>query len=271
MRVLLQLCSMIALLGLPMACSAVPGTSRDRLDLLPRSTVDAMGREAFADIRASGKVIDQGRQVQRVRRVARRVIEAGKRRYPGAGLEGYNWEVVLIDDESANAFALPGGRIGVHTGLLPVAQNDDGLAIILGHEVAHVLAGHSGERLSQHLLIVGGTVLGAMAIGDDDETTREVTLAAMGIGTQLGIVLPYSRLHESEADELGLFIAAEAGYDPDQAIGLWHRMARESAGRDIEFLSTHPDPHHRIEHLRALLPEARSIRDQAHRNGGVVR
>jgi predicted Zn-dependent protease len=248
---------------MPMACSSVPGTNRDRLDLLPRSTVDLMGREAFADIRDSGKVIDRGDQVQHVRRVAHRVIEAGKRRYPGAGLEDYNWEVVLIDDDSANAFALPGGRIGVHTGLLPVAKNDDGLAIILGHEVAHVLAGHSGERLSQHLLIVGGTVIGAIAIGDDDETTREIMLAAMGIGTQVGIVLPYSRLHEAEADELGLFIAAEAGYDPDQANGLWQRMAREGGRSGLEFLSTHPDPHHRIEHLRALLPEARAIRDNA--------
>ncbi len=246
-----------------MSCSSVPGTNRDRLDLLPRSTVDAMGQEAFADIHANGKVIDQGDQVRRVRRIARRVVEAGKRRYPGAGLEDYEWEVVLIDDDSANAFALPGGRIGVHTGLLPVAQSDDGLAIILGHEVGHVLAGHGGERLSQHLLIVGGTVIGAMAIGDDDETTREVALAALGIGSQLGIVLPYSRLHESEADELGLFIAAEAGFDPDQAIGLWQRMAKEGGGPAIEFLSTHPDPHRRIEQLQALLPKARAIRAQS--------
>lgn len=262
MRVM-RLCVGVALSMGVASCSSVPGTNRDRLDLLPRSTVDAMGRDAFADIRANGKVIDEGEQVRRVGRIARRVIQAGKRRYPGAGLEHYEWEVVLIDDESANAFALPGGRIGVHTGLLPVAQSDDGLAIILGHEVGHVLAGHSGERLSQHLLIVGGTVIGAMAIGDDDETTREVAIAAMGVGAQLGIVLPYSRLHEAEADELGLFIAAEAGYDPDQAIGLWQRMAKEGGGGTFEFLSTHPDPQHRIEHLQALLPEARAIRAQS--------
>jgi predicted Zn-dependent protease len=253
-----------ALAALTIGCSTVPGTNRDRLDLLPKSTVDEMGRSAFADIQTNGRMIEDGPQVQRVKRVAERVIEAAKRRYPGAGLEDYNWEVVLIDDDSANAFALPGGHIGVHTGLLPVAQDDNGLAIVLGHEVAHVLAGHSGERLSQHLLIVGGTVIGVVALGDEDDTTQQVAMAALGVGTQLGIVLPYSRLHESEADELGLFIAAQAGYDPDAAIGLWQRMAQASDAGSMEFLSTHPDPQRRIEHLRSLLPEARAIARQVH-------
>ncbi|MCH2136249.1 MAG: M48 family metallopeptidase [Phycisphaerales bacterium] len=227
---------------------------------MPDATVDAMGQEAFESIRSEGDLVEHGDQFDKVRSVSRHVIDAAIRRHPGMGLEDHDWEVVLIEDDTANAFALPGGRIGVHTGLLRVTGTDDALAIVLGHEVAHVLARHASERLSQHLLIVGGTALGAALLDFDDEEDRELAMAALGVGAQIGVTLPYSRLHESEADELGLFIAAEAGYDPGEAIGLWRRMGEDAPSDSFEFLSTHPHSDTRIEQLKVLIPQARAIR-----------
>lgn len=250
----------VALLAVAMGtagCSTVPGTGRQRLDLMPDAQMNQLGREGFDQILSEQVVVSDGADVQRVQRIGRDVITSARSLYPSASIPD-EWEIVLIEDDTPNAFAVPGGRIGVHTGMLRVAENDDALAAVLGHEVGHVLAEHSGERMSQVLLLGVGFAVGDAATRDEDEDTRRNVMLAIGIGSQVGIMLPYSRLHESEADELGLMISANAGYDPRESIGLWQRMNEEGGGR-LEFLSTHPNPATRIDSLRALMPQARRL------------
>jgi predicted Zn-dependent protease len=173
-------------------------------------------------------------------------------------LEGYEWEYSLIQDSSINAFALPGGKVGVFTGMMPVAETETGLAVVIAHEIAHAIAEHGNERMSQALLVqLGGTAL-SVALAERPVETRRLFLSAYGLGAQLGILLPYSRLHESEADRLGLIFMAKAGYDPREAIDFWQRMAQAAEGRPSPpaFLSTHPTYEQRIENLRDLMPQA---------------
>ncbi len=215
-----------------------------------------MGRQTFASLTREGEV-EHGAMPARVQAIGRRVADSARRMYPNAGLPS-TWEIAVIDDPTPNAFALPGGHIGVHTGMVELAENDDALAIVIGHEVGHVLAEHSAERLSHAVLVSGGLAIGQAAMSEQDEQTRRLVTAALGAGASLGVMLPYSRLHESEADELGLFIAATAGFDPREAIPLWQRMQREGPGR-LEFLSTHPLPSSRIEDFKKLMPRAMAM------------
>lgn len=245
----------LALLGAGLhACSTVPGTGRTRVNLISSEQMSHLGRASFEDILARRDVVPDGPEARRVRRIGNDVVASARRLHPGARLP-VDWDIVVIRDERANAFAVPGGRIGMHTGMITLAGNDAAIAVVLSHEVAHVLAQHAGERLSQGVLVVGGLAVASLALEDQDEASRRRIMAGLGLGATVGVMLPYSRLHESEADELGLMIAAEAGYDPREAIGLWTRMAREG-GRRVEFLSTHPAPQTRIDRLRLLMPEA---------------
>jgi predicted Zn-dependent protease len=216
-----------------------------------------MGVAAFAQLRQ--KEVDQGRLLteQRdpathawVRRVSERIIEVS-----GLGTR-YQWEYMIIDaPNTVNAAAIAGGRIMVYTGILPVARNDAGLATILGHEVGHVMAHHTGERYSQDMLAsAAGAVAGAA--GASAGIPAEVAVAVVGLGAQVGVLLPYSRKHESEADHIGLILMAKAGYDPHEAVGLWQRMNQAGGGRPPEFLSTHPNPETRIRDLEAWMPQA---------------
>ena len=173
-------------------------------------------------------------------------------------LDGYAWEFNLVHDKSANAFAMPGGKVVVFDGILPAAMDDAGLATVLGHEIAHAIARHGNERMSQALIAqLGGVALG-LALSSQPEQTQQMFMTAYGMGSQVGILLPYSRLQESEADHLGLIFMALAGYDPRQAIGFWQRMSsQEAAGAaPPEFLSTHPSHGTRISDLQAHMPEA---------------
>ena len=240
-----------------LACSSVPGTDRERLNFMNDSHMNQLGGEAFASLIQERDVVSSGPDVDRIGRISSRLELSARHLYPNAGIP-QEWEVVLIQDDTPNAFALPGGRIGVHTGMIELAENDDALGIVIGHEIGHVMASHSAERMSHQILLVGGLMLGSVALEDQDAATRQVVLGVMGAGASVGVMLPYSRLHESEADELGLMIAANAGFDPREAIDLWQRMDEQNSG-GLEFLSTHPLPRTRIDDFQVIMPRAMAL------------
>lgn len=246
------MCAGILLAG----CAAAPETGRPQLVILPESQDLELGLSAWRQVLAERKVSRDPELNRRVREVGRRIAAVSP--HPD-----WDWEFVVFEDEDPNAFALPGGKVGVHTGLFRVAKNDAQLAAVLGHEVAHAVARHGVERMSRELLIgLGVAGLGA-AVGD------ERVAAAAGIGATLLVSLPFSREQEAEADEIGLLYMARAGYDPREAIRLWENFAAVGGGAQIEFLSTHPSYGSRIEHLQRLLPRALAEYEEARR--GVVR
>jgi predicted Zn-dependent protease len=197
-----------------------------------------------------------------VKNVGNRIKDAVKEYLTQIGsassLQGYQWEFNLVDDSLVNAWCMPGGKVVVYTGILPVAQDETGLAVIMGHEIAHAVANHGNERMTQGLLANLGSVALSEALKNKPEETKAIFQTAFGIGVQLGAILPYSRLHESEADHLGLIFMAMAGYNPDEAVKFWQRMASlKQDGGPPEFLSTHPSDAKRINQIKNLLPEAR--------------
>jgi predicted Zn-dependent protease len=255
MRVL----ALVTMLLLTAACQTVPGTGRTQVILFSEEEVVALANEHhlkfMTEARQKGVIVtaaDPGAagDVELVNRVGRRIIAA-------AGLaERYQWEITLIRDKTANASVLPNGKVVVHTGLLPITKSDAGLAAVLGHEVAHVVARHSAERLSQTMLAQAGVQLANVAVAAFDPRYQAATAAALGLGAQYGVLLPYSREHESEADHLGLLFMAKAGYPPAESIALWERMETAGSGQQPEWLSSHPNPATRRTQLRAWLPEA---------------
>jgi predicted Zn-dependent protease len=224
-----------------------------------------MGAQAYSQVKNDPKMhqSQDPREIEPVRRVAARIIEAAKRSKYAEMANQFQWEVTVIkDDKTMNAFALPGGKIAVYTGIFPVAKTEAGLAAVLGHEVTHALARHGAERMSQGQLtnatlqILGtaaGTTGGNAMLG-------QAAMAALGAGVHVGVLLPFSRKHESEADYIGILLAADAGYDPRESIHLWERMEQVSGGKGpSEFLSTHPGHETRIEQLKKWMPEAMAI------------
>jgi len=245
----------LALLGgallLAAACAKVPYTNRTQMMMVSQSDELALGVQAYAEILEQSKVVRDPAMTRQVRRIGEAIAAV-------SGEPGFEWEFNVIDDaKMVNAFALPGGKVAVYTGLFPVAVDDAGLATVMGHEVAHALARHGAERLSQQYGVqLVGTGL-AVATQGQSESVRGAVMQAYGLGAQVGVMLPYSRHMESEADQIGLILMAKAGYDPAAAVGLWQRMAQlDSGGRPPEFLSTHPHSTTRINQLREWLPEA---------------
>lgn len=233
----------------------------------------ALGLQGFRQILAEAQVVREGEAVNEVREVARRLIEAGpKLEQHLATTRGvsavtpwnqFEWEVAVIESEQANAFCLPGGKMAVYTGILPIAQNDDALAAIMGHEIAHAVLRHGAERMAQQKLVQIGAVAAGMSTSDMDPRQRQLLMAAIGVGTQYGLMLPFSRNHESEADYVGLMLASAACFDPVESIGLWRRMGANSAGKaPPEFMSTHPSSDTRIQQLQGWMDEANQIRAQ---------
>jgi len=240
-------------LVLVVACQTVPVSGRRQLLMLPESTESQMGLSAFQQILQKSKVSTDPALNDQVTRVGRRIAEA-------TGRADYQWEFKVIDDKQVNAFCLPGGKIGVYTGILPITRDDAGLAAVLGHEVSHAVARHSGERVTQSLiaqgLVTGATI--ALA-GTQSRTAQAAQLGFLALagGAQLGM-LYYGRQQESEADYIGLRYMAQAGYHPSAARDLWVRMGQASGGkqRTPEFLSTHPSPETRIQQIDGWIPEA---------------
>jgi len=233
-------------------CSEAP-TGRSRLALVPEGMLAQMGEQSFAEMRRRRPAVTGTPANALVQCVTREVAAAAGAVYPSVNLPGA-WEVVLFEDPSPNAFALPGGRIGVHTGLLRVAESPAQLAAVIGHEVAHVLAEHGNERLTQQLGI--RAVLLVVGLFSEGDLAGEPLMRALGLGAHLGIALPFSRAHEEEADAMGLAIMAEAGFDPRESTALWRNMAAAGGGQPPEFLSTHPAHDSRIQGLEAAMDAA---------------
>lgn len=246
---------LLFLLVLLAGCGESP-TGRYQLTLVPDAVMRDMGEQAFADIRQHRPVVTAPAPSQLVRCVAQAVIDAAGEHYPDT-LMPPAWDVAVFDDPSPNAFALPGGKVGIHTGMLEVADSPSQLAAVIGHEVAHVLANHSNERLTQTLGIEAAFYL--VRLFGEGELNKQALTQALGLGAELGIALPFSRAHEEEADLMGLMIMAEAGFDPRQGVTLWEEMAARVEARPIEFLSTHPAHETRIERLRAHMEQALSL------------
>jgi predicted Zn-dependent protease len=246
---------LIAGLALLSGCATSP-TGRSQLVLMPESEINQMGLQAFTTIKKETKVDRStvtNRYVQCVAQAITREV-------------GGNWEVVVFNDTDANAFALPGGKIGVYTGLLKVAENQDQLATVIGHEVAHVQARHSNERVSQKFAVEQGLGL-INAIANPQSGTGQTLMGLLGVGAQYGVLMPYSRIQESEADILGLDLMARAGFDPRQSTRLWVNMGRAGGGQPPEFLSTHPSHSSRISDLNAHMPVALQLQSRARVQG----
>lgn len=263
-RVLGTVSLLIAALGVA-GCETNPYTGRSQLLMTSVDQEVEMGMQAYDQIKRDPKMkpSQDPREIEPVKRVAARIIEAAKRSKYGDMAKQFQWDVAVIkDDKTANAFALPGGKMAVYTGIFPVAKTEAGLAAVMGHEVVHALARHGAERMSQGQLTntalqVAGAVLGASG---GNPALSQATMAALGVGAQVGVLLPFSRAHESEADYVGILLAADAGYDPRESVGLWERMAQLSGGGGpAEFLSTHPGHDTRIQQLKEWMPEAMAI------------
>jgi predicted Zn-dependent protease len=246
------LCGMLALLA---ACTTSP-TGRSQLVLMPESQMSQMGLQAFTNIKDKTPVENNRTTNRYVQCVANAITREA----------GGTWEVVVFRDDSANAFALPGGKIGVNTGLLKVASNQHQLATVIGHEVAHVQSRHSNERVSQKFAVEQGLGL-INAVASPQTGTGKTLMGLLGVGAQYGVLLPYTRLQESEADILGLNIMARAGFDPRESTRLWMNMSRASKGQPPEFLSTHPSHSSRISELDKRMATALQLQARAQQQG----
>lgn len=244
-------------------CSTNAVTGRSQMKLLPESELQSMAVTEYQSFLSSNKVISSAtsKDAEMVTRVGQRITQAVKQYYAQKGLsaelEGYNWEYKLVDSKDVNAWCMPGGKIVVYTGLLPITQNEAALAAVMGHEVSHALFNHGNERMSQGMVQQGlGSAL-SVALSNKPAATQNLFMTAFGIGSNVLGVLPFSRKHELEADRYGLIWTAMAGYNPQEAINLWKRMEAAGGGQgQPEFLSTHPSEGKRIQELEKHMPEA---------------
>jgi predicted Zn-dependent protease len=231
------------------SCQTVPMTGRHQLILISNEQELSLGEEAYKKTLKSSKLSADAASTATVRRVGERIAKAANR-------PDYKWEFNLVEDKTPNAFCLPGGKVVVYTGILPFTKDETGLAVVMGHEVAHALARHGAERMSTgELAGIAGQTAAIIFGGGNPETEKQVE-QAFGIGSSVGLLLPFSRHQESEADEIGLLLMAKAGYDPRQAIDFWKRMEQGQNGAPPEFLSTHPSDKTRINRIEGWMPEA---------------
>ena len=236
-------------------CSTVPETGRSQFNLISPSSERSMGRDAFTQMKSKTSMSRDKNATAMVQRVGRRIAAV-------ADLPKAQWEFVLFQNSQANAFCLPGGKVGVYTGLLPITKSEAGLATVLAHEVAHAVAHHGSERISRVLAIQGVGIAVMSQMDNLNSNTRKLLYTAYGLGTTLGSELPHSRLQESEADEIGLIYMARAGYDPEEAIEFWRRFSEYNKNKGSKvpwFLRTHPLDEHRINNLKRLMPKAKLL------------
>ncbi|MBK7027931.1 MAG: M48 family metallopeptidase [Bacteroidales bacterium] len=252
--------SILAVLLLVTACQKVPITGRKQIKLLPASTMAQMGNESYTSFLKDNPPVNPPTvQSALVTSVGQRVSLAVNKYMNENGfskrIEGYKWEFNTVQSADVNAWCMPGGKVVVYTGILPLTKDDAGLAVVLGHEIAHAIADHGNERMSQQLAIQLGGISLAVAMQQKPQQTQDIFMMAYGVGSQLG-QLAYSRQHELEADKLGLIFMAMAGYNPERAISFWQEMAAQGGNKPPEIISTHPSDERRIAQIRSFLPEA---------------
>jgi predicted Zn-dependent protease len=229
-------------------CTSVGMTGRKQLMLVDSAQETQLGLQAFSEVLKDAKMSADVKNTQLVQKVGRRIAAV-------SGVD-FDWQFVLIEDKAANAFCLPGGKVAVYTGILPYTQTEEGLAVVMAHEIAHAIARHSAERMSQEILMQGGMSIASASLDQNDN--KDLILNALGLGANVGVLLPYGRKHESEADHIGLILMAKAGYNPQAAVDFWGRMAAasQSSGSLQNFLSTHPSDEKRVADIKKLLPQA---------------
>ena len=247
------------------ACTTVPITGRKQMNLLPESQLMSMSLTSYNQFVSTNNMVPvTDARAQQVKEIGEKIAAAATRYLKIKGVSdrvaGFKWDFKLAESKEINAWCMPGGKVVFYTGILPVCQDADGIAVVMGHEVAHAIARHGNERMSQGLVVQGGGMAldFATAMTNQPEQTRALFQQAYGLGTTVGAVLPFSRLHESEADEMGLIFMAMAGYDPAQAVPFWKRMSQLGGQRPPEFLSTHPDPDKRSAKLAEQVRIARA-------------
>jgi predicted Zn-dependent protease len=243
------------------ACTEVPITGRESLQFIPNSELTGYAVKQYEDTLKKSKLSTNKAQVAMVRKVGMNIAHAAEKFLRETGrsdqAKSFHWEFNLIEDnKTVNAWVLPGGKAAVYTGILKYTRDETGLSVVLGHEVAHAVANHGNERMSQGMLAELGQTAVALALSEKSLQTQQLFMAAFGAGLNVGVLLPYSRLQESEADRIGLSLMAMAGYDPRKAVPFWQRMSQDNSSRPPEFLSTHPAPATRIADIKHYLPDA---------------
>jgi predicted Zn-dependent protease len=250
-----------AVVGLIFSCATNPFTGKNSLALVPNSQILPSAFQQYGQFLSENKVITGTSDAKKVENVGTKIKVAAEKWLNANGyndyLNDYAWEYKLVDDKAVNAWCMPGGKIVVYTGILPITKDEAGLATVLGHEVSHALANHGQQRMSAGMLQQLGAVGVGVAVGNKSAETQQMAMTAYGAATELGGMLPFSRKHESEADQIGLLLMAIAGYNPDQAVTFWERMSANSAASGQappEFMSTHPSDATRIANIKSLIP-----------------
>ncbi len=242
------------------ACATVPLTGRKQFAFIPDSSMLSMSFDQYGQFLKQNKLGADAAQTNLVKGVGMRIQGAVETYFAqhnlSQDLNGSRWEFNLVESKEVNAWCMPGGKVVVYTGILPMTQNENGLAVVVGHEVAHAVAKHGNERMSQALVAQMGGIALSEALKQKPDQTKALWLAVFGVGVQVGALLPFSRLQENEADHLGLIFMAMAGYDPNGAVVFWERMSKKGGGKPPEFLSTHPADETRIQKIKSEIPEA---------------
>ncbi|MBI5249415.1 MAG: M48 family metallopeptidase [Desulfomonile tiedjei] len=261
---IIALALILSLLG----CATVPHTGRKQLNMVSDHQLNALALKAFNEVVSK----EQECKDQRIKEIVQRVSDRVSKAAEAMDKPGFKWDVRVIDKDVPNAFCLPGGKIVVFTGIIPYVKNEAGLAAVIGHEVAHAVARHGGERMSQQLALKGAVTVGGEVLKKEDgnlDSKARMILGAMGMGGMIGVILPYSRIHEVEADRIGQLYMAAAGYDPSESARLWERMAKINKPPVPVWLSTHPPEDERIRKLNESLPEARKVYDKSQARYGL--
>lgn len=242
------------------ACATVPFTGRKQLKAVPSSQMLSLSENSYEQVLNDNQLTDNAKYKNLVVSAGQNISAAVEQYFNQHGMEdkinNYDWEYHVLVSDELNAWCMPGGKIAFYEGIMPVCEDETGVAVVMAHEVAHAIAGHGNERLSQQLAIQLGGMALSEALKKEKETTQNLAMLAFGVGAQVGMMLPYSRLHETEADEMGLYLMAMAGYDPRESIKFWQRMMAKSTGNPPEFLSTHPNPENRIKSLEKHMKKA---------------
>lgn len=259
--------SIALILTLVFSCQEVPLTGRSQFTPLPESQILSLSFQNYNQVLKQNQLSNDQEDVRMIRSVGQKLSNSVENYFRQNNLsdriDGFKWEFNLIkDDDMVNAWCMPGGKVAFYTGILPICQDENGIATVMSHEIAHAVAKHGNERMAQQLAVqLGGTAL-SVALSEQPETTQRLALSAFGLGAQFGVLLPYSRQHELEADELGIYFMAMAGYDTSEATDFWQRMAEQGGERPPEFLSTHPAPENRIRNIRETIPKAQKYKGE---------